>query len=133
MSENALPKADVAAIRSVIESTFSVLEAGDFTAWLSLWTEDGRIMPPNQPVVEGHDAMRAFIESWPKVQEITISDLRIDGRQDLAVATSGLSMSLHSPELGDFEDTAKQMIMLRKQPDGRWLFAEVILNSDLPA
>ena len=51
-------EADTAAINAIWSSYVSSLEAGDIDAWLSLWTEDGVQMPPNEAPVIGKDKLR---------------------------------------------------------------------------
>ena len=51
-------EADTAAINTIWSTYVSSLEAGDIDAWLSLWTEDGVQMPPNEAPVIGKDQLR---------------------------------------------------------------------------
>ena len=51
-------EADTAAINAIWSTYVSSLEAGDIDAWLSLWTEDGVQMPPNEAPVIGFEPLR---------------------------------------------------------------------------
>ncbi|MGI9225530.1 MAG: YybH family protein, partial [Woeseiaceae bacterium] len=51
-------QADEDAINAIWSTYVSSLEAGDIDMWLSLWTEDGVQMPPNEPPVIGKDQLR---------------------------------------------------------------------------
>ena len=48
------------AIEAANETAMSALAAGDIDTYVSLFTEDAWSMPPNSPLNEGHDAIRAY-------------------------------------------------------------------------
>lgn len=133
MSEKGLSEKDTVWVRDAIDSWTRCLEAGDYDAWATYWAEDGVLMPPGQPRVEGRDSLVAFIrENFGGVRTMQLTDWTIEGCGDLAVATTNVSWHMESSVGKEPAGTAKQMIEMRKNPEGRWLVKTVIYNSDGP-
>ncbi len=122
---------DAAAIRTVFDTSARLLEAGDFPAWSELWAEDAVMMPPNNPSAKGRAAILAFGEAYPEIRAISFTDVRIEGTGDLAVGTSAFSMTIVPQGAGEIQDTGKQLVVFRKQSDGKWLASTCMFNSDL--
>ena len=123
-----LSEEDVAAIRAVFEENEQAGLAGDWESFLSHFTEDAVIMWPNSPAVEGLEAIKGV--NWVRAIEVEHSIVQIDGQGDLAFVRGTLSLLLDYE--GAVKDEDKFLYILRKQPDGSWLFANWISNSDLP-
>ncbi len=123
-----LSEADVAAIRAVFEENEQAGLAGDWESFLSHFTEDAVIMWPNSPAIEGLEAIKSV--NWVRAIEYENTIVQIDGQGDLAFVRGTLSLLL------DYEGAVKEenkfLYILRKQPDGSWLWAIWISNSDLP-
>ena len=51
-------KADITAIREVLIQYAVGISTGDFDLWMSLWTDDGRQMPPDAPACVGKEQIR---------------------------------------------------------------------------
>jgi ketosteroid isomerase-like protein len=85
-------------------------------------------MWPNEPAVEGLEAIKGL--DWVRAIEDENSIVQIDGQGDLAFVRGTISLLL------DFEGAVKEegkfLDILRKQPDGSWLFAIWMMSSDLP-
>ena len=56
--------------------------------------------------------------------------IRVEGRDDLAVATCAVDIVHVAPEGGERAVAAKQMLIVRKQDDGRWLISAIIFNAE---
>ncbi|UCC84448.1 MAG: DUF4440 domain-containing protein [Gemmatimonadota bacterium] len=128
-----LSEEDVAAIRAVMQAGAAAEEAGDWAALVALGTEDFVWMPPNDRIIEGRAAIVAYAEdSGLQIQKSTVAATEIDGRGDLAYfrGTYELTMSFGGAE--PFTDVGKWVAILRKQPDGSWLYSAWIWNSDQP-
>ena len=121
-----LSEEDVAAIRAVFEENEQAALAGE--SFLSLFTEDAVIMWPNSPAVEGLEAIKGV--NWVRAIEVEHSIVQIDGQGNLAFVRGTKSLLL------DYEGAVKQetkfLYILRKRPDGSWLYAIWISNSNLP-
>lgn len=128
-----LSEEDVAAIEASAAVFVEAVVAGDWSAVAAFYTEDAVLMFPSEPVVEGRMAVQAFFEQFPSITQFEPTIVQIDGRGDLAFVRATYSMTIQvegTPE--PIRDTGKYVEIWRKQPDGKWLLAVDISNSDLP-
>ena len=128
-----LSEEDVAAIKASRVVFVEAMLAGDWAALAALCTEDVALMLPNGPVVEGRVALQEFLEPFPPMTQFEATIVQIDGRGDLAFVRGTHSETYiveGTPE--PIHDTLKHVEIWRKQPDGKWLVAVQIWNSDLP-
>jgi len=131
MSEKGLSEKDTVWVRDAIDGWNRALEAADYEAWATYWTEDGVLMPPGHERVTGRENLMAFLrENFGNVRTIQLTDWTIEGAGDLAVVTNNVSWHQESSVGKEPVGTAKQMIEMRKNPEGRWLIKTVIYNSD---
>jgi ketosteroid isomerase-like protein len=98
---------------------------------LSLCAEDVVVMPPDQPVVQGRQAFRAWLEQFPSIVEANQTFDNVDGQGDLAVARGTTTAKLEV-EGRVVTNTGKWLCLLRKQADGSWLLAGDSFNWDQP-
>ena len=78
-------------------------------------------------------ALQAFLEPFPSYPQFEVTIVQIDGRGDLAFVRSTYSETYiveGTPQ--PIHDTGRIVDIWRKQPDGKWLIAVHISNSDLP-
>lgn len=124
---------DVAAIKAFHDVYVQAALEGGWEATLEFYTEDTIMMPPNAPMIQGKEALKAFSEVFPPVTAFNMTLDEIDGRDDLAFVRGSFSMTL-TPEGAPepIQDIGKFIEILRKQQDGSWLIAIDIFNSDLP-
>ena len=128
-----LSEEDVAAIRASAESFVEAVRAGDWAGMAALYTEDAVVMAPNEPAVQGRAAIEAWGGAFPPNTDFSIEIVEIDGRGDLAYVR-GTTSSTWMPEGASepIQETDKYVEIRRRQPDGTWLIAVDIFNSDLP-
>ena len=129
-----LSEADLAAIRSIPAAFDQVVLAGDWEAFVGLFTEDGILMQPNEAVIPISE-FRAWIEPMGySALEHQVEFTDIDGRADLAYARGTYSERFTVAGVDEpIEDVGKVLGILRKQSDGRWLFSIWSSSTDLPA
>jgi uncharacterized protein (TIGR02246 family) len=128
-----LTEGDTASIRGVSDEFRKNMVAGDWAPLVNLYTEDGVLMPPGGPSVEGRPAIDAFMKAFPKVTEMAFDLEEIDGRGDLAFVRGAYRMTMEiAGAPGPVTDEGKFVEIRRKQADGRWLIAVDIFNSNLP-
>ncbi len=128
-----LSEEDVAAIRSFFEVHTQNVLASDWAADAALYTEDAVRLPPNGATIRGRAAIQAALAQVDTVLDYTPSAVEVDGRGDLAYAWVAYSLtSVLQGSVEPIRDTGKALVILRKQPDGSWMFLRVIWNSDLP-
>lgn len=124
---------DVAAIKATRDGFVQAVLSRDHAAFASMYTEDAILMPSNGPVVKGRTAIQAWAEAYPTTTEFNLTIEEIDGLGDFAFVRGTLSISIELEGMpGPLQDTGKYVEIRRKQPDGSWLMAIDIWNSDLP-
>lgn len=127
-----LTDADRAAIRAVSDSFVAYTRRRD-SATATVYTENATFMPPNQGVVEGRAAIRAWFEASPPMSEFTLTPIEIDGRGDLAYVRGTYALTIAAASgRAAMPDHGKYIEVRRRQADGRWLVHIDIFNSDLP-
>ena len=129
-----LSNEDVAAIKALGPAINEMNIAGDWDAFTKLFAEDLVMMPPNMPAIKGRSAYMDFLISMSvKMTEANYAFQEINGYGDIAYATATYTETF---SLGGSEepiyDEGKILTILRKQPDGSWLFSRWMWASDLP-
>ena len=120
---------DVATIRFTIQPWIQACLDRDWDALLSLCTDDITFLPPNEPIVEGQEATRAFLEAYPKITAFTVEFTPIDRRADRATVRGTFSMTVEAEE-GEATMNGKFIDTFRRQVDNTWRYREVIWNPD---
>ncbi|MGE5803721.1 MAG: YybH family protein [Gemmatimonadota bacterium] len=130
----ALTDGDKTAIRAALDTFVANVRARRDSANALLYTENGSVMPPNTGIVEGRAAIRAWTAAFPPTSDFALTPIEIDGRGDLAYVRGTYSFKIVGPDGHQVgEDHGKFVEIRRKQPDGEWLIAVDIFNSDVPA
>jgi len=124
----AISAADEAAVKAEFDSTLAWFRAGAFDRWANLWTEDATFQPANAKTITGHAGMVAWGKGFPPIEDIQFTNVNVRGSGDVAYATSDFTLKLK----GTPADTGKQIVVLRRQADGKWLCVAGAFNSDLP-
>lgn len=124
--------ADRQAIEQITQEFGEAFRAGDWAAVAALYTEDAVLMPPNHAAVRGPDAIQEFMSSFPPTTAFDLQGDEIDGCGDLAYVRGTYSMTLAPEGAEPVEESGKYVEIRRKQPDGRWLLAVDIFNSNEP-
>jgi ketosteroid isomerase-like protein len=129
-----LSDADRASIRAATDSFVANVRARRDSANVMLYTEQGSVLPPNGAIAEGRAAIRAWIAAFPPTSDFLLTPIDIVGRGDLAYVRGTYTFKIVGPDGHPIsEDRGKYVEIRRKQPDGKWLIAVDIFNSDLPA
>jgi uncharacterized protein (TIGR02246 family) len=127
-----LTDADRNAIRTVVANFDKAVLAGDWPAVVSVYAEDGILLPPNAPAVQGRAAMQNFFSALPKITAFSQSVVEIGGEGNLAYPRGTYEMTMMPPGAkAPLKDTGKVIAIWRKQPNGSWLVTRVMWNSDL--
>ena len=127
-------QADEEAINAIWSTYESSLEAGDIEAWLSLWTEDGVQMPPNEPPVIGKNQLRTrnggALDIFAVEIDITNQEVGVAG--DWAFSR-GIYTATFAPKDGSepIPVDGKFMTILKRQGDGAWKIHRDIFNSSV--
>ena len=120
-------------IRAAIAEWVAIYNRNDWSALANEFTEDAVMMPPNAPAVTG----RAAIAAWEAENEagfriaLRPDDISIVGDRAIIHGRSCVFIPLEDGAVG--VDIGKFLEVRLRQPDGRWLVAQDVFNSDLAA
>jgi ketosteroid isomerase-like protein len=114
----------VARLQRLMDKQFDAMVEG-------FYAEDARLMPPDQPTLEGREALRAF---WENAPEAGLIDLRltareVDGSGDLAYERGEFARRLRPRHGHQFTDLGKYLVVFRRQADGGYRAIVEIFNS----
>lgn len=128
-----LTEADKTAIRASIDSFVTHTKAHHDSITALAYTETGVFMPPNQGIVEGRAAIRAWFQAFPPMSEFSLSPIDIDGRGDLAYVRGTYALTITGPDgKVAMSDHGKFIEIRRRVGVGQWLMSADIFNSDVP-
>jgi ketosteroid isomerase-like protein len=126
-----------AEINKINESTQMFVNAALAKNWAAaavMYTDDAVSYPPHDRAVKGRAAIQAWLEKFPPITAFKATNVKVEVRGDLAYVLGTYTMTIAPPGAsGPVNDTGKYVEIRRKQPDGSWLIAVDIFNSDLPA
>lgn len=125
--------ADEAAIRELVRQTAAANNAADTLAWVALFDEGAVYMAPGMPEVTGRDGLMdvAAAGFGPYAAAVKITPIEIEVLGDWAFARSHVSGSVTPRAGGDpIVVDSKQLVLYRRQLDGSWKIARLIMNSN---
>ncbi len=108
---------------------------GDLAALVDIYTEDAKILPPNQEMVSGKRAIQEFWKTAMNmgVRRINLEPAEVDYDGNVGYER-GVSTVTIQPEGGrEMTQRGKYLVALKRQADGSWKVAVDIWNSDLPS
>lgn len=114
--EGGLSQAGVTKINQVSETFVKVALARDWTTVAGLYLDDAVVNPPNEPAVQGRAAIQAWLEKFPPITDFKVSNVKVEGRDDLAYVLGVYAMTLAAP--GAVKDSGKYVEIGRRQRDG---------------
>jgi ketosteroid isomerase-like protein len=128
-----LSEEEVAAIHSFFAVHTENVLASDWVADAALYTEDAVRLPPNGAAIRGRAAIHAALAQVDTVLDFTESTVELEGRGDLAYAWVAYSLTaVLQGSVEPFRDAGEALVILRKQPEGSWMFSRVIWNAGKP-
>jgi ketosteroid isomerase-like protein len=129
----AVGETDLAAIRDRLEQDAAAVRRSDWDVATRLFTVDAVRFPPHQPPIHGRAAMLAWLATFPAVQDFEITADEIAGGDDFAFGRGGRYrlIAAAAPGSAPISDHGNFMGLLRKQPDGSWLWTTDMLASEL--
>jgi uncharacterized protein (TIGR02246 family) len=100
------------------------LNAADLDALVALYEPQASLMPMPDKLVTGSAAIRealaAFVAGKP---HITLTPRVVAQSGDIAVVSAKWQLSMTGPDGKPANMTGQSVEIVRRQPDGRWLFA----------
>ena len=126
---------DLTAIADAARELVSAVNASNVERCVSVWAEDGVLMPPNHPSVQGHAAIRDYFQKLFSRGDFTFaftsSQVTLNG--DLAVERVTYTVTVPNDGGTAFDDGGKGLHVYRRQPDGGWKLPQDIWSSDRKA
>ena len=129
-------KADITALKEMLNKYATMCHAGDLDGWLSLWADDGIQMYPGAPSRVGKEQIRAgmkpaFDQFILKIVIMPEIEAKISGNLGFLRGTYTLAMI---PKAGGetIDYDGKYLTILEKQNDGSWKIARDCFNSNKP-
>ncbi len=131
--EVATTEADVEAINRERQTFRAALYSGDLDILMALWSEDGVVMPPNEPSVTGKEAIRSWTQNLFNqfVVQLTITSEQVEVFGDWAFVRTTYTTAL-TPKAGGevVEESGKNIWIWKREADGSWKLAHNIWNLD---
>ena len=132
MSHDGLSDSDLAAIREASANYERHAIANDWDAWIELIGDDAVYLPPGEPAVSGRAAVRSWVDTFPHVDQLSLTIADIVGQGDLAVVRGSFSMSVTDDAGVSADDEGKYVEVWARQADGSWKMIRDIWNSSQP-
>ena len=123
---------DVGAIKTLSDKWARASLDSDWERWAELITDDFKMLPPNEPAIEGKDAAKDWMKNFPSMKDFSVSLVAVDGRADFASARGVFAIAAVTESGDPVNMKGKFLATYRKQSDGSWLFAEDAWNLDAP-
>ena len=126
---------DAAYIRDLDAQWSKTAAAHDLNGTLSYYSDDAVLLPPNAPVANTKDAIRAI---WAELTAPGVdiswqaSKVEVAKSGDLAYSIGTYTLAMQDPEGKLISDKGKFMEVWKKQSDGKWKTVADTYNSDLP-
>jgi ketosteroid isomerase-like protein len=102
-----------------------------FTAEDEAYAADAVRMPPDEPMFQGHAAIRENQKALPPVTGFTLTPQVIGGEGDLAYARGAFTLDLAPPDADPISMVGKWHAIYERQADGSWVCVSDIWNTDM--
>lgn len=118
-------------IRAAIADWVAIYNRNDWSALANQFTQDAVMMPPNAPAVTGREAIAAWEAENEAGFRIALRPDEISIVGDRAIIHGRSCVFIPVEDGASGVDIGKFLEIRRRQPDGRWLVAQDVFNSDL--
>lgn len=125
--------ADLQAINALSDQWIVAFNQGDAAAVAAFYTEEGKRIPPNQPMVVGKESIQDWIQTSLDLGigdlQVTVTEISIDG--DMAYIIGSYTLTIQ-PDDGDATSDSGNYVELLKRENGTWKIITDIFNSNMP-
>jgi uncharacterized protein (TIGR02246 family) len=104
------------------EKLVAAILTADTATYVDCYEEDGILMHPGSPPIQGHTALREHVSamfSAIRVTKLVLSPIVVDGSPDLAYDAGTQDLGIE-PAIQGFGSRRKYLHVMRKQPNGTW-------------
>jgi ketosteroid isomerase-like protein len=123
---------DLTALHDLKEEWVKCCLNADWQGLGALLTDHVVFLPPDQPMVEGKEAVLAWLRAFPPMTGFSTIVEEADGRADFAWARGAFTMTVEPVPGQRVTMKGKWSATYLKQDDGRWLCASDTWNVDGP-
>jgi uncharacterized protein (TIGR02246 family) len=125
-----------AGVDSAANRLLRALRTNGSDSLMALMADDAVLMPPNEAVLKGKAAVRAWYDQFLtqlRTSNLTITDREVLVGGEWATEIAGFEWTLIPVAGGPpTTDRGSYMQVWHREPDGRWLFARELWNSTVP-
>ncbi|MFN0172542.1 MAG: YybH family protein [Bryobacteraceae bacterium] len=127
---------DLALFKNILDEYAALVNAEDFSRLASWWTDDVIAMPPNEPMLAGREALRAWhqnlADQFIVKTAFTPDEIEILGAWAYVRFSA---MATLIPKAGGerVEWRLTEVTLFKQGPDGSWKLHRGIWNTPLPA
>src|SRR5437879_10971225 len=112
----------------------TAFNGGDAAGVAAVYAPEARLMPPNADILEGRNAIEAFLKEFVQTgAQLSFKLLEVHKSPDMCAAVGTYEMEIPAGPDQTQQDRGKYLEVWAKQPDGGWAIVEDIFNSSLPA
>ena len=132
-TDSAATRNDEEVIAAMSNARARAFAAGDAAAIAVHFTDDANLMAPDQPILQGKNAVQAYYQSifdeYETELESYYDEVEVSG--NLAYGRGYAKVTLYPIAGGDsLVSTAKYLNILKKQVDGTWKTTHDVWNSN---
>ena len=123
-----LSDSDIAAITSMADAWDEAGRTGDRSVALETIADDFVFAMPESPVIVGKAAWLEFVAPFPPIEQTTTIE-EVEGSGDVAYVWGRSAMNID----GEADaNTARFLLIMRKQGDGSWLCTREMMTFEKP-
>jgi uncharacterized protein (TIGR02246 family) len=119
------------AIASAIRTFAEAFGRGDAAAVAAWYSTDATLLPPDQQMLKGRDAIQSFWQGAMSmgITEAELETVEVEVRDDIAYEVGRFVMTIR-PEGGDAAKMTGKYVVVWKQEGGSWKMHVDIWNGD---
>jgi ketosteroid isomerase-like protein len=122
---------DLEAAQATVEGYVQAVVDGVWDEATAYFSDDAVRLPMNAPAERGKATIREHFQVVDSVPDWTVHVVEVDGSGDVAYVTMYFTITAYFGRGADpFTYTGKQLAVLSRQQDGRWLIVTDIWNGD---
>lgn len=128
--------ADERAIRAADAATLKAAHEKDANSAVASYADDASWLPPNAPMANGKEAIRAGWAAFLSIPGLSIdwqiTKLDISRSGDLAYTVYAYQLTVQGPDGRPIADHGKDLAVWKKESGGSWKMIVDTFNSDVP-
>ena len=105
----------------------------DAAGMASVYTDDARILPPNEPMISGRAAIEDFWQNFLNQGEgeAILDTVSVEIKGDTLIEIGAYSLEIKKDNGQTIKDEGKHVVIWKRQDNGSWKWAIDIFNSNL--